>query len=190
MNKLNKEMMKMFILLISTVFSMSILNAQELIAKGEAKEKSESREKVEAAVIEWADGTLDDYNEPRFEKFHADYTDEYTMAKLREKSLDDNIIRLKKQKEKGTYNGSEEDYRKAMEVLEERKQEAAKQMENFHPKVKNYTIHFWANVRLDSGVHNYVEFKMVLDDYFKVVSHEAVSQIGDNKNAKIVYKTR
>lgn len=167
-----------------------MLNAQGLVTKSDDQKADATREKVEAAVIEWASATLDDYNEPRFEKYHADYTDEYTMASLREKSLEDNIRRLEKQKEKGTYNGSEEDYRKAMEVLVQRKKEAAEALENFHPKVKNYTISFWANVRLDSGVHNYIEFKMVVDDYFNLVSHEVISQIGDNKNANIVYKSK
>lgn len=182
--------MKLFIAFLVTVFTMNFANAQELIKKQQTQEKSQSQINVEEAVIQWADSTLDDYNEPRFEKFFADFTDEYTMAKLRMKSLEDNITRLKKQKDKGTYNGSEEDFRKAMEVLESRKEEAEKQFKDFHPKVKNYTIHFWANVRLDSGVHNYVEFKMVVDDYYHVVSHEVVSKIGDNKNAKIVYKSK
>jgi len=182
--------MKIFTLFFAVVFCSGSFYAQSLITKEESKLVDESRMKVEKAVIKWANDSLDDYNEPRFEKFVADYTDEYTMAKLREKSLEDNISRLKKQKEKGSYNGSEEDYRKAIEVLENRKIEAADQLKDFHPKVKNYTINFWANVRLDSGVHNYVEFIMLVDDYFNVVSHKVNSQIGDNKNAKIVYKTK
>lgn len=190
MRNFNYMIMKIFTLFFAVVFCSGTFYAQSLITKEESKLVDESRMKVEEAVIKWANDSLDDYNEPRFEKFVADYTDEYTMAKLREKSLEDNISRLKKQKEKGSYNGSEEDYRKAMEVLENRKIEAADQLKDFHPKVKNYTINFWANVRLDSGVHNYVEFIMLVDDYFNVVSHEVNSQIGDNKNAKIVYKTK
>jgi hypothetical protein len=178
------------VIMLLMVFLCGVVSAQGFITKSDSENRDETRKKVERAVLDWATASLDDFNEPRFEKYHADYTDEYTMAKLREKSLDDNIARLERQKEKGTYNGSEEDYRKAMEVLLQRKSEAAEALKDFHPKVKNYTLSFWANVRLDSGVYNYIEFKMVVDDYFNVTSHEVISQIGDNKNAKIVYKTK
>jgi hypothetical protein len=180
--------MNRLLLLLIACFSMHFFYAQKLITKEEVDQEKVMQEKVESAVLKWADDTLDKYDGPRFEKFHADYTDEYTMAKLRLKSLDDNIARLKKQKNKGSYNGSEEDYRKAMEVLLERKVEAEENLRDFHPKVKNYTIHFWANVRLDSGVQNYVEFKMIVDDYFNVTKHVVNSMIGENKDAKIVYK--
>lgn len=182
--------MKVLIVALSAFFSISFLNAQGLVTEDNTKQEKEFQEKVESSVLNWAANTLDEFDGPRFEKFRADYTDEYTMAQLRIKSLDDNIARLKKQKQKGTYNGSEEDYRKAMEVLLERKNEAEEKLIDFHPKVKNYTIHFWANVRLDSGVQNYVEFQMIVDDYFSVTQHEVISMIGDNKNAKIVYKTK
>lgn len=146
------------------------------------------QERVEEAVINWAEENLKEFDEPRFEKFVANETDEYMIAKMRGNALDKNISRLEKQKEEGTYNGSGEDYKKAMKVLEERKKEAEENLIDFHPKVTSYKISFWANVLLDSGIHNYVEFSITLDDYYKVISHKVNSQIGDQKEGKILYK--
>lgn len=168
----------------------SFLTYQSLMFSQEKQEDSvkTDQEKVQDAVLNWAEENLKEFNEPRFEKFVADHTDEYMIAKMRGDALEKNMLRLKKQKKEDTYNGSEEDYNKAMKVLQERKKEAEENLVDFHPKVTSYKISFWANVLLDSGMHNYIEFTMTLDDYYKVVNHKVNSQIGDKKDGKIIYK--
>lgn len=144
--------------------------------------------KVEAAVIKWADTTFKEYNEPRFEKYRANYTDEYLIASMRTKGIDDRISELEKQHDSGKYKGSEQDFNNTIEELNSRNKEAKKNMKDFHPKVTNYTINFWANIKLDSGILNYVNHKIILDDNYKVIKTKVIGNIGENENAKILYK--
>lgn len=171
------------LLLLLTVF----FNASSILAQ-DTKEENADKIKVEQSIISWADSTFKEYDEPRFEKYRANYTDEYLMASLRTKGIDDRISELKEQYASEKYNGSEKEYKSTMEDLEKRKKEAEKSMNNFHPKVTNYVIHFWANILLDSGVTNYVNHKIILDDNYQVIKAKIVGNIGDNENAKIVYR--
>ncbi|MGM0479014.1 MAG: hypothetical protein ACQERC_07300 [Bacteroidota bacterium] len=172
------------LLLIVTLFFMMHGNAQSVPDASEKKDQ----EKVESAIIAWADTTFKDYNEPRFEKFRANYTDEYLIASMRVKSIDRRMSKLRKEYTMDKYKGTEKEFTKAMEDLKKRRKEAEAKNEDFRPKVTNYTIHFWANIKLDSGVHNYVEHKMVLNDDYKVVKSSIVGSIGDNEDANILYR--
>lgn len=144
--------------------------------------------KVQQSIIKWADSTFKEYNEPRFEKYRANYTDEYLMASLRAKGIEDRISEIRKLYTTGKYKGSEKEFTTTMEDLKSRRKEAEKNMENFHPKVTNYAINFWANILLDSGVLNYVNHKVILDDNYQVIKTTIVGNIGDNENAKIAYR--
>lgn len=155
---------------------------------GNHRKKDLDQERVESAVIEWADSTFKEYNEPRFEKYRANYTDEYLIASMRIKSIDRRISELRKEYTMGSYSGTEQEFTDAIQDLKKRRKEAASQNQDFHPKVTNYVITFWANIRLDSGILNYVQHKMILDDNYQVVKAKIVGNIGDNENAKIVYR--
>jgi len=163
-----------------------LFNAYTILAQD--NEEDPDKSKVEESIIIWADSTFKEYNEPRFEKYRANYTDEYLMASLRSKGIDDRISELRKQYSSGKYTGTEKEFTATMEDLKSRRKEAEKNMENFHPKVTNYVINFWANIRLDSGILNYVNHKIILDDNFQVIKTKIVGNIGDNTNAKIAYR--
>lgn len=143
---------------------------------------------VKEAVIEWADSSLYSYNEPRFKNFVANYTDEYLMKKMRADAIDKSIERIEKSYNEGTYKGSESDYKKSIHELEVRKREALDGEKDFHPKVTSYTISFWSNILLDSGVYNHFEIIVTLNDYYEVIKTKVNSSIGDNKKGKIWYK--
>lgn len=146
------------------------------------------QQKVENAIIKWVDSTLESYNEPRFENFVANYTDEYLMKKMRADAIDKSIYRVKKSYKDGSFKGTEADYKKSISELEVKKQEALEGEKDFHPKVTSYTISFWSNVLLDSGVYNHIEFIITLDDYHQVIKHKINSTIGDDKKGKIRFK--
>ncbi|MEX1190649.1 MAG: hypothetical protein WEA99_01665 [Brumimicrobium sp.] len=165
----------LFVLILNTTYSQSEI-------------KKEEENQVEKAVIEWADSTFKEYNEPRFEKYRANYTDEYLMASMRIKGIDDRIHELRKEYTSGKYKGSEQAFTETIEDLKSRKEEASEDIKDFHPKVTNYVINFWANILLDSGVLNYVNHKVILDDQMNVVKTKIIGNIGDNENAKIVYR--
>jgi hypothetical protein len=163
-----------------------------LIAKNGFTQKNDNvdadQQIVEQSVIKWADSTFKEYNEPRFEKYRANYTDEYLMASLRAKGIEDRISEIRKLYSSGKYKGSEKEFTATMEDLKSRRDEAQQNMKNFHPKVTNYVINFWANILLDSGVLNYVNHKVILDDNYQVIKTTIVGNIGDNENAKIAYR--
>jgi hypothetical protein len=164
-----------------------IFNSHTIIAQQDEK-RDEDQIKVGKSIINWADSTFKKYNEPRFEKYRANFTDEYLMASLRAGGIDDRISELRKQYTSGKYTGSETEFTNIMEDLKSRRKEAEKNMQNFHPKVTNYVISFWANILLDSGVLNYVNHKIILDDNYRVIKTKIVGNIGDNENAKIAYR--
>jgi hypothetical protein len=163
-----------------------LLNAFTILAQD--SEEDVDKSKVEESIITWADSTFKEYNEPRFEKYRANYTDEYLMALLRAKGIDDRISEIRKLYTSGKYKGTESEFSSTMEDLKNRRKEAETNMEDFHPKVTNYVINFWANIKLDSGIMNYVNHKIILDDNYQVIKTKIVGNIGDNENAKIVYR--
>lgn len=171
------------LLLLLPIYLIPLMN----IAQNDDAAKAD-QEKVQKAVINWADTTFKEYNEPRFEKFRANYTDEYLMASMRKKGIDDRISEIRKQYSSGKYKGTEKEFTATMNDLKARKKEASENMENFHPKVTNYVINFWANIMLDSGILNYVNHKIILDDNYQVIKTKIVGNIGENENAKIKYK--
>lgn len=157
------------------------------VANSQEEAKSEDQLKVEEAVTAWADSTFKDYNEPRFEKFVANLTDEYLMVTLREEMIDKSMARMNMSKESGRI--SDEEYEKQTTDLKTRKKEAQEAAKDFKPKVTNYTISLWANFKLDSGVYNYIELKVVLNDDYSVIKYERIGGIGaKNDGAKVVLK--
>ncbi|MDX1652872.1 MAG: hypothetical protein R3277_10300 [Brumimicrobium sp.] len=167
--------------LTSILFHSSLLFSQQ-------NENLSDEQLVQRSVIKWADSTFKEYNEPRFEKFRANYTDEYLMASLRVQGIDERISELRRQYTSGKYTGTEEEFTSTIEELKKRKKEAEEKLKDFYPKVTNYAVNFWANIKLDSGVLNYVNHKIVLDENYNVVKSKIVGNIGDNTNAKIWYK--
>lgn len=172
----------MKILLLAILMISSVCFAQE------KTDSSADYRRVTASVIHWADSTFHDYNEPRFEHFVPHYTDEYLMTKLRGESLDKSIQRLEKAKERGTYKGTESDYQKAMQDLTDRKKSAQLNETDFRPKVTHYSIVFWSNIRLDSGIYNYVRHDIEINDSYHVIKSHISGNIGDNTKGKIIYK--
>lgn len=147
--------------------------------------KSEDQLNVEKSVLAWADSMFKEYNEPRFEKFVANVTDEYLMVTLREEMIDKSMARLEMSKKSGRV--TDEEFEKQTNDLEKRKSEAHDAAQDFKPKVSNYTISFWANFKLDSGVFNYIEYKVVVSDDLEVVKYEKISGIGaKNDGAKVL----
>lgn len=180
MKKIN-TMKSLFLLFI--VFSIS-LNASSQVAEPNEYDKAS----IVKTVNSWADSTFFDYDEPRFENFVAHYTDEFIMASLRSGSFDKSIKRLASSKEKGTYKGTDSEYDEAMKELVKRKEEANAALLNFSPRVTHYSVIFWANIKLDSGIYNYVKHEIHLNEKFVVVKSEIVGNIGDNTKGKIIYK--
>jgi hypothetical protein len=140
------------------------------------------------SVKQWADSTFFKYDEPRFENFTAHYTDEYIIASLRTGSIEKSIKRLVNSKEKGTYTGTEEEYNATMKDLEQRKEASKIALLNFSPKVTHYSVVFWANIKLDSGIYNYVKHELQLNQQFEVIGSEITGNIGDNSKGTIIYK--
>lgn len=176
-------MKKLALLLLLPCLLTSLINFAQ-----KSDEPDADQTKVQESIIEWADSTFKEYNEPRFEKYRANYTDEYLMASLRARGIDDRISQIRKLYTSGKYKGTEKEFTATMEDLKSRRKEAEKNMENFHPKVTNYVINFWANILLDSGILNYVNHKVILDDNYQVIKTVIVGNIGDNENAKIAYR--
>lgn len=145
-------------------------------------------EKVKQTILTWADSTFYDYDEPRFEHYRANYTDEYLIASLRVKSIDRSIRDLKKSYSSGYYKETDESYNSALEDLESRKKEAVLNNIDFQPKVVTFQVVFWANIKLDSGIYNYIKQDIVLDNEFNVIENKIAGSIGDNKNAAIIYR--
>ena len=110
------------------------------------------------------------------------------MKKMRADAIDKSINRIKKSYKNGTYKGSEADFNKSIADLDQRKKEALEGEKDFHPKVTSYTISFWSNVLLDSGIHSYVEFIITLDDYFEVIKYKVNNSVGDDKKGEIRFK--
>ena len=153
-----------------------------------AEPNESDKSAISKSVQNWADSTFFKYDEPRFENFIANYTDEYMMATLRTGSFEKSIKRLKASKAKGTYNGTEKDYKEAINDLTKRKEDAEAVLINFTPKVTHYSVIFWANIKLDSGIYNYVKHEVQLNEKFKVIKSEVEGNIGDNSKGKIIYK--
>jgi hypothetical protein len=159
------------------------------IAFGQVSEPNNSDKAIIIrSVKQWADTTFFKYDEPRFENFTAHYTDEYIIASLRTGSIEKSIKRLVTSKEKGTYTGSEEEYSRTLKDLEQRKEDSQIALLNFTPKVTHYTVVFWANIKLDSGIYNYVKHALQLNPLFEVVGSEITGNIGDNSKGTIIYK--
>ncbi|HLV41540.1 MAG TPA: hypothetical protein VKY37_04620 [Brumimicrobium sp.] len=153
-----------------------------------AQEEENDLVQVKKAVITWADSTFYEYNEPRFEHFRANYTDEYLIATLRAKSLERSIRNLKKSYSSENYKGSNEEYENALQDLELRKKEAELNSVDFQPKVSSFQISFWANIKMDSGIYNYIKFNIDLDNDLNMVKNEISGRIGENRNAEIIYR--
>src|SRR5690554_4850222 len=67
-----------------------------LLCAQEANDEIDDFSKVKSAILAWADTTFYDYNEPRFENYRANYSDEYLIATMRVKSIERSIKNLKK----------------------------------------------------------------------------------------------
>lgn len=143
---------------------------------------------INSKVIEWADSTFYKYDEPRFEEHRAFYTEEYQMAFMRVSSYDKSISRLEKSKENGNFKGTSEEYNQNILDISERKKDAEKNLKDFHPKVTHYSVIFWANIKLDSGIFNYVQHEIHLNENLHVINNKIIGNIGDNSDAKIIYK--
>ena len=159
-----------------------------LLCAQEANDEIDDFSKVKSVILAWADTTFYDYNEPRFENYRANYSDEYLIATMRVKSIERSIKNLKKTYSSGYYKESDETYKKSLEELEARKNEAVASSYNFMRKVDNYEITFWANIKLDSGIHNYIKHRIVLNHEFTIIHHEVTGRIGENENASILYR--
>src|SRR5690554_7739044 len=79
-----------------------------LLCAQEANDEIDDFSKVKSAILAWADTTFYDYNEPRFENYRANYSDEYLIATMRVKSIERSIKNLKKTYSSGYYKESDE----------------------------------------------------------------------------------
>jgi hypothetical protein len=173
-----------FILLVLTLSILSVTKSLSQVQEPNELDKSS----IVKAVNKWADSTFFKFDEPRFEDFIAHYTDEFIIASMRSGSLDKSMKRLALSKENGTFKGTESDYENTMNDLLKRKEEANATLINFSPKVTHYSVIFWANIKLDSGIYNYVKHEIQLNEKFGVIKSEIVGNIGDNSTGKIIYK--
>jgi hypothetical protein len=169
--------MKLVVLMLSFAFS------QLLMAQPDYDQI-----RVQQAVITWADSTFYNYDEPRFEQFIPHYTDEYRMASMRVESIEKSIARLKNTKDRGTYRGTDQEFNNTLKELEVRKSEAEANNQDFRPKVTHYSIVFWANIKLDSGIFNYVRHELELNDDYRVTKSVISGNIGDNSKGNIIYR--
>lgn len=145
-------------------------------------------ERVQKAIISWADSIFYQYEEYRFEQFHAEYTDAYQIATLRLKMYQGKQDNLEKSKAKGFYKKTDAEYEKELHDLATKNNELKKIIENFKNKVEFYQILFWSNIKTNQGITVYYSHLVTLDNNYKVTSATIKSEIGKkNEKTKILY---
>lgn len=144
------------------------------------KGTKEEKELAEKSVLLWADETFHSYDSPRFENFVAHYTEEYQMMSMRVEMLEKRREKVDSVKEKENY-----------ENLGAEIEKAKKRVADIEQRVTHYEVDFWANIATTDGITVNYRHKIILDNNFKVVSHEETAAIGKkDQNTKIRYKNK
>lgn len=166
----------------------SLLTSLILLTSISLQPTDPDKEAVEKSVIAWADSTFYFHEEYRLEQYHAEYTDDYQIAKLRLEMYQGRQKNLEKIKQKGFYKKTEEEYTKEHDLLVNKNLELKSIIANFKNKAKFYQILFWSNIKTNQGPTVYYSHLVKLDNNFKVTSAIIKSEIGKkNDKTKILY---
>lgn len=159
------------------------------LSEPDTSEQDSEETKVMLAVENWANSTFYKNDGKKFERFYADYSDEFYIYKLKIEMYEKKLRTITNQQKNGSYPKGEEDYKKESTELTNKIASFSKMAANVKPKVSQYTIKYWTNVQMSNGILMYYSFNLVLDDDYKVISHKIVDKIGDKgDDATIVYK--
>jgi hypothetical protein len=154
-----------------------------------SSEQNVEESKVRSAVENWASSTFYKNDGKKFERFYADYSDEFYIYKLKIEMYEKKLRTISTQQKNGSYPKSNEEFNKESTDLTNKIASFNEMAASVKPKVSQYTIKYWTNVQMSNGILMYYSFNVVLDDDYKVISHKIVDKIGDKgDNATIVYK--
>lgn len=159
------------------------------LAQADEIDSSQDKIKVEKAVVHWADSVFYSHSNYKFENFHAEYTDEYFIAVMRSKAYQERVTDLEKDKSGGRYKGTQEEYDKEHQTLQEQAQKAQGEADNFAKRAEYYQVHFWSNIQTTDGITVYYEHIVKLNNNYQVTEAVINSAIGKkDENTKILYK--
>ena len=145
-------------------------------------------QKVKESVVLWADSTFRYYEGARFKTYKPIYSDEYVIARLRERNLERELNQLKVQYESGKFEGTEEFYKRKYRMIMGRKQDAANNLEGFQNKIGSFYVVFCTNIKLVTGIFNYTEFQVFLDNNYRVVRNTLPETDEEKRNSKILFR--
>lgn len=145
-------------------------------------------ESVKKAVTTWADSTFRYYENVRLKNFRVIYSDDYLIAQLRLKNLERDLKKLKAKYESGTFEGTDEFYKRKYRMIGSRKQDAENNLDTFTTKVDRFYVIFCSNIKLVTGVFNYMEFKIFVDQQYRVVENTIKKTEEEKKNSKILFR--
>lgn len=145
-------------------------------------------EKVKSSVVLWADSTFRYYEGARFKTYKIIYSDDYIIAKLRERNLDRDLTSLKAQYQSGEFSGTDDFYKRKYRMLVGRKQDAKNNLEVFQNKINSFYVVFCTNLKLVTGIFNYTEFQVILDDNYRVVRNTLPQTSEEKRNSKILFR--
>lgn len=172
------------------LFSLAILTLSNTYFTLDETSKDASTDEtiVKEHVVKWADTIFYYYDNPRFEQFHAQYTEEYEISQLRIEMYESKLKNLEKLKAKGFYKKTDEEYEAEHAALVTKIADLKVAEENIEQKAEYYQILFWANIKTNQGLTVYYSLDVRLNDDFNVTSHEIKSEVGKkNDKTKILY---
>lgn len=145
---------------------------------------------VEMAVTNWANETFIKHENYLFKGYTVQFTDDYTIQAMRLELYEEKISILRRDKERGTYPGSEENFQTELRALEA-SVEKVKNILTTIERVDHYEIQFWSNIQCMDGITVYYELFMKIDSNFTILEAVENSSIGKRvEGSKIAYQKK
>ena len=131
-----------------------VLNFTCLIFSQTSEQTDQS--KVEASVNKWVENTIMECDTIIYSNFISDYTDDYNISKMRLDIINRELLL------------EETDSVKIVE-LEKQKTKITKELQNFHPKVKSYSIDVKAISNYNSPNEKHSNYTIIINDFYQIV---------------------
>ena len=177
-------MKKLILLLFIGLFS-----ALNSLSQDQEIDSSQDEEKVQGAVVRWADSVFYKHSEYKFEQFHAFYTEEYFIQVMRARMYKERLSDLEKSKKIGRYKKSDAEYKKEHDQMQNAYDKIQVDADNFKFRVSHFEIHFWSNIQTNDGITVYYEHIVQLDNDYRVIDTIINSSIGAKSDkTEITYK--
>ncbi len=138
--------------------------------------------KTKIAVKKWADSTFYKFSNPVFNDYKIGYSDEYTIAVQRKKSLKKTIDRLEVSKSNNTL--TTEEYDRQVLMIKERQDVIDKDLSE-QELINGLSILFSGNFTTNNGNTVYVEYLVTLTPKAVVANYEQTKMIGLYENDAI-----